>query len=95
MPGTYCIVISEDNVGVGLKMLELQKAGCTNINVVESKTYMFDEHRRADPARSAPTLHEYFLKHSMPHDKRLSIVRGLALSVLSRTEAEARLDARV
>ena len=31
----------------------------------------------------------------MPHDKRWAIVRGLALSVLSRTEAAARLDARV
>ena len=49
MPGTYCIVIIEDNVGVGAKIHELQKAGCTSANVIETKTYMFDEHRRPDP----------------------------------------------
>ena len=49
MPGAYCVVIIEDNVGVGAKINEMQKSGCTNINVIETKTYMFDEHRRPDP----------------------------------------------
>ena len=49
MPGACCIVITEDNIGVGAKINEMQKAGCTNINVIENKTYMFDEHRRQDP----------------------------------------------
>ena len=49
MPGEQCIIITEDNVGIGLKALELHAAGRTNINIVENKGYMFDEHRRPDP----------------------------------------------
>ena len=49
MPDEHCIIITEDNVGIGLKALELHAAGRTNINIVENKGYMFDEHRRPDP----------------------------------------------
>ena len=42
MPGEQCIIITEDNVGIGLKAFELHAAGCTNINIVENKGYMFD-----------------------------------------------------
>ena len=49
MPGTYCIVVPEDNTGIGSKISEMRRGGCTSMNVIESKNYMFDEHRRADP----------------------------------------------
>ena len=49
MPGEHCIIITEDNIGIGSKALEMHTAGCTHINVVENKGYMFDEHRRPDP----------------------------------------------